>query len=108
MTPRIRFRHWLFRLPGMMGGIVLYPYILFRQGHGSVMRQLYRHELEHFYQVQRDGWLRFYVRWLWFTFRHGYWDNPYEVEAREAEGNGLTEEELAWWEAARHSTKRIG
>ena len=108
MTPRIRFRHWLFRLPGMMGAIVLYPYILFRQGHGSVMPRLYRHELEHFYQVQRDGWLRFYIRWLWLTARHGYWDNPYEVEAREAEERGLTENEIEWWEHSHRACRHKG
>jgi len=104
MKPRICFYHWLFRLPGMMGAIVLYPYILFRNGPDD--KRLYRHELEHFYQVQRDGWLRFYVRWLWLTARHGYWNNPYEVEAREAEEQELTVEELNWWEAARNSTER--
>ena len=94
MTPRIRFRHWLFRLPGMMDAIVLYPYILFRGN--STTPQLYRHELEHFYQVQRDGFLRFYIRWLWLTFRRGYWNNPYEIEARAAESIDLTPQELVW------------
>lgn len=41
-----------------------------------------RHELIHVWQVRRDGWLRFYVRyvWLWVTGT-AYRDLPAEVEA---------------------------
>lgn len=27
----------------------------------------------------------FAVRYLWWLARHGYWNNPYEIEARAAE-----------------------
>jgi hypothetical protein len=82
----------------MMDAIVLYPYLLFRHGSDRIPETLYRHELEHFYQAQRDGVLRFYVRWLWYTIKHGYWDNPYEIEARQqAVASPLTEKERLWW-----------
>ena len=47
--------------------------------------RLIKHEKCHLEQIQSDGIFMFsilYVYWLW---RHGYWNNPYEVEAREAE-----------------------
>jgi hypothetical protein len=31
------------------------------------------------------GVLRFYLTYGWYTLRYGYWNNPMEVEAREAE-----------------------
>lgn len=48
-------------------------------------RRLIRHERAHIRQMDRDGWLRFWVRYYWWLIRYGYWDHPYEVEARKAE-----------------------
>jgi hypothetical protein len=39
------------------------------------------HELVHFEQMERDGTVWFCVRYLWLTWKHGYTNNPYEVEA---------------------------
>lgn len=50
------------------------------------LRTLLRHELAgHWAQYRRMGLLGFYLRYLWYTLRYGYRDNPMEVEAREAE-----------------------
>lgn len=46
---------------------------------------LLRHERKHLEQMERDGWIGFHLKYLWYTLRHGYWDNPYEVEARAQE-----------------------
>lgn len=46
--------------------------------------RLLRHELAHVEQWRRAP-LTFPVRYLWRHLRHGYRDNPYEVEARAAE-----------------------
>ena len=35
--------------------------------------------------MKRDGKLRFAVQYLWWSLRYGYRNNPYEIEAREAE-----------------------
>jgi hypothetical protein len=32
------------------------------------------------------GVLKWYVLYAWYTLRHGYRNNPLEVDAREAEG----------------------
>ena len=46
---------------------------------------LIRHEMAHIDQINREGRLKFAIKYLYFTIRYGYWDNPYEVEARAAE-----------------------
>ena len=46
--------------------------------HHALLRQ---HELVHIAQMERHGTLRFCVLYLWWTLRHGYWDNPFEIEA---------------------------
>ena len=42
------------------------------------------HEDEHKRQWARDGHVGFALKYLWWLFRRGYWNNPYEVEARAA------------------------
>jgi hypothetical protein len=44
-----------------------------------------RHEAVHVQQWKRHGLLRFALLYLWFHFRYGYRDNPFEVEARSFE-----------------------
>jgi len=46
---------------------------------------LIRHEKAHLEQIERDGRVLFSIRYLWWLARYGYWDNPYEVEARARE-----------------------
>lgn len=46
---------------------------------------LIRHEAKHLEQIERDGRLLFSIKYLWWTIRHGYLNNPYEAEARAAE-----------------------
>ena len=45
-------------------------------------RRLLDHELVHVRQWRQDA--LFPLRYTLATLRHGYWNNPYEVEAREA------------------------
>lgn len=44
---------------------------------------LVRHEEAHAEQIARYGVVGFYTRYVWYTIRHGYWNNPLEVEARD-------------------------
>ena len=46
---------------------------------------LLRHERKHLEQIERDGRILFALKYSWWTLRHGYYMNPYEVEARAAE-----------------------
>ena len=72
------------------GGRVLYPFILFKMAKKDVPTKLFRHEMEHVYQVQRVGWLVFHARYLWYLIRGGYDNNPFEREARMRANEPLT------------------
>lgn len=47
----------------------------------------HRHEDKHKEQWRRDGRILFALKYLWYTLRYGYLDNPYEIEARIAENH---------------------
>jgi len=36
-------------------------------------------------EIEEHGIIGFYARYLWFTLRYGYRNNPLEVQARKAE-----------------------
>jgi len=44
-----------------------------------------RHENKHKEQWKREGLIKFAVKYLWYQIRYGYQNNPFEIEAREAE-----------------------
>lgn len=44
--------------------------------------ELVKHELVHIEQIKREGKIKFLFKYLYYNIRYGYWDNPYEVEAR--------------------------
>ncbi len=92
--PRILKRaRWLFWANGM----VIYPFLIVRTDKSRDVRRTYRHELEHWYQIDRLGVCRFYWNYFWKYLRYGYKKHPYEVEAREASAKELTEHETRWW-----------
>src|SRR5512135_3418731 len=87
----VRRAHWLPALGGVlarMGApaaavtlgrtIVVHPEV-------PLTPRLLRHELAHVRQWQANPFA-FPVRYVWYSIRHGYNDNPFEVEARLAEG----------------------
>lgn len=94
MKLRIKYdlkRHWFGRrIMGRYRGKVLYPFMLFAKPRKEVSDELFRHEMEHVYQIMRDGWWGFYIKYLWYAYRYGYIEIPYEVEARKAAPTGLT------------------
>jgi hypothetical protein len=45
-----------------------------------------RHELKHVEQFKRLGFVRFLFLYGWYSLKYGYFNNPLEKEAREAEG----------------------
>lgn len=44
-----------------------------------------KHELAHIEQYQKHGLLKFLFLYLWYSIKYGYYNNPFEVEARKAE-----------------------
>jgi len=69
-------------------GLTLWNRVYIRRTHESInfaneaTIDLLFHELAHVLQFARSPIL-FPFKYLYRTMRHGYWDNPYEIEARE-------------------------
>jgi len=72
------------RACGFAGWASFWRVIYVLPGHEQ-NQHLLRHERCHLEQIERDGRLLFSIKYAWWTLRHGYWMNPYEVEARAAE-----------------------
>ena len=62
------------------------------------LETLFRHELEHCYQIKRYGVLRFYLKYMWIFLRKGYRNHSLELEASEVERTKLTPIERKWLE----------
>lgn len=43
-------------------------------------RDILLHEITHFHQFRGDKW--FPIKYLWYNVKYGYWNNPYEIQAR--------------------------
>lgn len=91
MTFRIVYNAWwMFWAEGMVFG----PWVWFRGK--EVDDRLFRHELQHCYQIERKGRLNFYFNYIRLWFRHGYRNHPYEIEAYMAQTERLKVTELSW------------
>ncbi len=79
-------------------GVVLWNRICFSMPADDIPHWLFRHELEHVYQQIREGRVRFYLKYFYYSLRYGYQNNPYEVEAYSRQHDPLTtSEEQALW-----------
>jgi predicted urease superfamily metal-dependent hydrolase len=47
--------------------------------------RLIKHELKHVEQYKRMGFFTFLIVYGWYSLKYGYYKNPLEMEAREAE-----------------------
>lgn len=50
-------------------------------------KQWLKHELCHIRQFEEHGFLLFIIKYLMESLRHGYYNNKYEVAARQAEND---------------------
>lgn len=108
VTHSVRFKTgvpWLKKLG--VAGVVIWPRVLFGRDPGDIPQWLFRHELEHVYQILRVGPLRFYFSYFLYSLRYGYRDNPYEIEARKYQGDPLTpNEKTILWKLNEDSPKQ--
>ena len=74
---------WLGKMRGPAAAVTLRRTIIVHPG-VRLSRRLLVHELEHVKQWAEDP--LFPVRYTLELLRHGYWNNRYEQQAREAEG----------------------
>ena len=91
----LKNQQWMF----WAGGMVLYPFVIFSMRYPS--RQLFRHELEHCYQVQRKGVFKFYTSYVFNLFKHGYRKHPDEIPAWDIQHTKLTEVEETWYKTGK-------
>lgn len=75
-------------LCGFRGWASFWRTIYVLPGH-EYNERLLRHERKHLEQIKRDGRVVFSIKYLWWLCRYGYWNNPYEVEARAAESHSI-------------------
>ena len=90
MKIKIRYNHWLPRLLKIRG-ITLYPYICIKYSESiSFKKRIIHHEWIHIIQVRRDGFFRFYFKWLiellinflkYKNYNKAYKNISYEAEA---------------------------
>ena len=70
-------------------GIAVYPFIFIKKKERTPdeYRTLLEHEKIHIRQ-QLKGWIiGFYVSYFYYSWKYGYKENPYEVEAYEHQGD---------------------
>lgn len=91
----VHYRSLLARLflPRRYVAITLASHVLTREE--ALDERILRHEQVHVEQWSRHGFFGFLGRYLWFHLKYGYADNPFEVEAREAERNPLPRSAIA-------------
>lgn len=89
MKLHFRFDHPLPKFLGV-AAITLYPFVFFARPKEVVTRELVKHEVIHVEQIINDGWLKFYIRYLYHYFfnlikyrnhRLAYQKIPYEQAA---------------------------
>jgi len=88
MKLRVIYNWKLIRKP--YTAFVLFPFMFVRHAKEDCSDRLFRHEMEHVYQVMRDGWWTFYIKYVYWLAKYGYMDHPYELEARDRENDPLT------------------
>lgn len=74
-----------FFLPDWVHGLTIPPFGMYLRHPSTASASLKKHEQQHWTQYQRLGLVKFVVLYNWYTIRYGYTNNPFEVEAREAE-----------------------
>lgn len=59
--------------------------IYYRDSGSFMDGRLRKHEVKHICQMYRDGKFMFLLKYNWYWLTKGYKNNPYEIEAKEAE-----------------------
>lgn len=79
-----RLLAWWLKKIGMVA-ITLPPLGIYALEEFLVDDRLRKHENTHWEQYKRMGLFKFYGLYLWYSLKHGYQNNPMEIEARVSE-----------------------
>lgn len=80
-----KFVKWICRFDQPVFGITIGQTAYYNVSPSQVPQMMIKHENWHKRQWAEEGYFVFAVSYLWFCITVGYWNNPYEVEARRAE-----------------------
>lgn len=97
---RTRFGRWFMEgFPGKFHALPFIGLMTFTGPEDRVSESLAKHELIHYYQAKREGWLMWNVRYYRQLWTVGYMRNTYEVEAYDKMHDPLTlaERRLLGW-----------
>lgn len=75
---------WFMKARGFAGWTSFWNTVYVLPGRESD-QPLLRHEAKHLEQIRREGRIVFSAKYLYWLIRRGYWNHPYEIEARAAE-----------------------
>lgn len=81
MIRRISPGNYIFKYMKAHSAITLFPWLALYQSM-TAYTYLKQHEDVHKAQMRRQGWIIFIVKYFYWLFKYGYYNNPYEVEAR--------------------------
>ena len=77
------WRLWLLEKMGFLGFTFFNGTIWLRPNMDAETKyRVMVHEARHIFQIKRDGYLKFTVKYLYYLARYGYRNNPYEIDAR--------------------------
>ena len=66
------------KLWGTTNGITLWPFIIVDDKDNKT---LINHEMIHIRQAERGWVIGFYIKYVYYHYKYGYKNNPYEIEA---------------------------
>ena len=84
-TKRPLLVKWYMDFFGYKGLATVWNTIYFKDVESMNNQRLLKHELKHIEQMERDGKVKWLIRYYYYWIRYGYINNPYEIEARQAE-----------------------
>ena len=91
---RTRFGRWFMDgIPAKFHAFFWIGLVTFTDAKEDVSEMRVKHELIHFDQARREGWLLWNIRYYWYLATVGYRLNPYEIEAGERMHEPLTDTE---------------
>ena len=93
MKIRFKYNKNVILMFGAAGHVIFFPYVLFKHSKEGTSDKLFRHELQHVYQILENGYFTFFAKYIWYSLRYGYKKNPFEMEARFHAHDKLTEAE---------------
>ena len=81
-TKRPFFIRWWMETHGYKGLTTPWNTIYYENDAYMNDEHLRKHEEAHIMQMERDGKLKYLVKYNWYWLTKGYKNNPYEIEAR--------------------------